>query len=104
MLKDELARILDRELDIPEDTLVTITRVAISPDVHYATASISILGRKRKETLAVLKKNVSHIQQVLNRRVRIRPVPRIKFAVDEEEIKREGIEKSLAELKQKGEF
>jgi len=103
LLKEEIARIIDREVEFPEDAIATITRVEVSPDVHYAAVFLSLLGIKPGDALAVLKKNIYSLQQILNRRVRMRPVPRIKFMIDEGEVKREGVERSLAELKQKGE-
>ena len=38
LLKEELARIIDREVDFPAGTLVTITRVETSSDMHYTAA------------------------------------------------------------------
>lgn len=122
VLREEIAKILDREIEFAEGAIVTLTRVAVSPDARYATAFISILpvrsqspkatadsqanrtsngvlGGGKKETLEILDKNVYNIQQFLNRRLRMRPVPQIRFALDEQEVQRERIEKSLAELK-----
>jgi ribosome-binding factor A len=104
LLKDELSIAIKREIEIPEDTLITITRVTTSIDVHYSTVYVSILGGNPESTLEVLKKNVYHIQQILNRRVRMRPVPKIRFAIDAEEENREKVERALADLKRKGEL
>ena len=100
LIKEELAGIIDREYEFPAGMLVTITRAVISSDARYATAYISVFGGDPATALEILKKNVYAIQQFLNRRLRIRPVPKIRFTIDEEELKREGVEKSLAELKQ----
>lgn len=123
VLREEIAKILDRELEFQDGVIVTLTRVAVSPDARYATAFISILpvrsqspkatadsqanrtsngvlGGKERQTLEILGKNVYYIQQLLNRRLRMRPVPKIRFAIDEGEIRREVVEKSLAELRQ----
>ena len=103
LLQEELASILERDIEFPEGTLVTITRVMVSPDAHYAAALISITpGEVQKPALEILAKNIYHIQQVVNRRMRTRPVPKITFRVDEEEERRERVEQSLARLKQKG--
>ena len=99
LLQEELSKIMDRELEFPDGALVTITRVEISPDKHYAAVFLSILGTEKKNILEILEKKVYNIQQLLNRRVRMRPVPRVQFAIDEGEEKREIIERSLAELK-----
>lgn len=99
LLREELAKILDREVDFPQDSIVTITKVSISPDAYYAAVFISILGKEPASALEILQKKVYNIQQALNRRVRMRPVPKIRFAIDEGELQREKIEKSLARLK-----
>lgn len=104
LLKEELARILEREIEFPEKTLVTITRVVISSDLYYGVAFISVLGEKANGALEIISQNIYHIQQQLNKKLRIRPVPKIRFEIDEAEIKREEVESSLAELKRKKEI
>jgi len=104
LFREELAKIIDRELEFPEGVLVTITKVETSPDGHYADVLLSIFGKKEREAMENLRKNVYTIQHMLNRKMRIRPVPKIRFAVDESEEKREGVEKSLMELKKKKEI
>ncbi len=104
LLQEEIAKILDEELEFPEGSLVTITRVSISQDAYYAVIFVSVLGKDPRKCLESLRKNTYHIQQLLNRRLRMRPVPKIRFVVDEGELKRESVEKSLAELKRKNDF
>lgn len=99
LLKEELSQILNREFEIPEGHLLTITRISISPNAYYATVFISVLGGNPLSVLKFLKKNIYHIQQLFNKRVRMRPVPRISFKIDEEEIRRQKVEKSLAKIK-----
>ena len=104
LLRDELGKIIDREIEFPEGSLVTITHVVTSPDLRYATVLLSILNADPNRILEMLDKNVYPIQQQLNRKLRMRPVPRIRFAVDEEEVRRESVERSLAEIEHKGEL
>ena len=104
LLQEELARIIDREADLPVGTILTVTRVTISPDAHYATVFVSLLGKNPKEALEILKKNVYTIQQMLNRRVKMRPVPKIRFEIDKAELQREKVERALAKLKRKREM
>lgn len=104
LIKEELAQLIARDIEFPEGTFVTVTRVDVSPDVHYASVFISILGNSGPRALEILSKKVYTIQQLLNRKVRMRPVPRIRFEVDEAEKNRESVEKSIAELKRKGEL
>lgn len=104
LLREEITRLVDREIEFSEGMLVTISRVAVSRDALHANIFFTVLGGSQTDALAILEKNVYHVQQLLNRRLAMRPVPKIRFAVDEEELRREGIEKSLAELKRKKEI
>lgn len=103
LLREELSRIIARDIDAGE-TLITITRVETSPDVKYATIFISVLGKHPLEALEILSKDVYNIQHLLTRRLKMRPIPRIHFKIDEEEFRREKVEKSLSDLKKKGEI
>ncbi len=103
-LREEIAQIIDREIEFPESMFVTVTLVSVSPDMHYAGVFISVLGQDTKKALEILQKNVYNIQKILNRKVRMRPVPKIHFTLNENEIRREIVEKSVAELKKKGEL
>ena len=104
LMRDELGKIIDRGIEFAEDSLVTITRVVTSSDLRYATVFLSVLNGSKTNVLELLAENVYHIQQQLNRKLRMRPVPKIRFAIDEEELRRESLEKSLAVVKQKGEI
>lgn len=104
VLKEEVSRIVDRELEFPEESMVTLTRMVLSKDARYATVFFSVLGASAPEISDVFRKNIYHIQQMLNRTVRMHPVPQIRFLADQAERHREEVEKSLAELKQKGEL
>ncbi len=104
LLREELSRILDRAIEFPDATLVTVTRVSMSSDGHYANAYVSILGNKPAAALEILKKNIYHIQKTVNRRIQIRPVPKLTFKIDKDEFLREKVERSVTGLKRKGEL
>lgn len=103
-LREEISRILNRELEFPEGNLITVTRAEISSDGRYAAVFLSVLGQNQEKILEILQKNIYNIQQKLNKRLRIRPVPKIRFMIDEAEISREAVEKSLADLKKREEL
>lgn len=102
LLRDELGKIIDREIEFPEGSLVTITRVHTSSDLRYATVFLSVMNADENNILEIIAKNIYTIQQDLNRKLRMRPVPKIRFAIDEEEVRRQRVEKSLAAIKQQG--
>ncbi len=103
-LKEEVSKIIDRELEFPDGCLVTLTRMIISKDARYATVFFSVLGATGSEVSVIFEKNIYPIQQTLNRAVRMRPVPQIRFVPDSAEDRRERVEKSLAELRRAGEI
>ena len=99
LLREVIAGILTRDLFFPDGTLVTVTRVAASGDLYYATAFVSVLsGDPAAEgaVLAELKRMTGEIQHAANRKLRMRPVPRITFAIDENEKRRERVEQLLS--------
>jgi len=83
LLKEEIGRIILKELDIGKQLFITVTRVETSSDIAHATIFLSTLVRTRKkEALLTLQKNAGNIQYILNRKLRMRPVPKIRFALD----------------------
>lgn len=96
IVHEELSKIIDREIEFPERTLVTITRVETSEDKHHAKVFFSLFGRAVEEDiLKIFSERVPRLQQLLNRRLRVRPIPKIRFLVDVHEKRREKIEKIL---------
>ena len=111
LLKEVLSEILDREIEYPPGVLVTITRVVTSTDGHYTTAFLSVLGKTQSNStgdadvdasatiLILLGRNIYHIQQRVNRTLRMRPIPKITFAIDKGEERRENVERTLAAIR-----
>ena len=98
LLKEELAGIIDREVEFPQGSIVTLTRAAVSSDGRYAAVFFSTLGASPDAALELLQKNLYTIQQLVNKKLKMRPVPQIRFLPDEEEMRREGVEKTLSGL------
>ena len=109
LIREEIAEIIDRTVEIPDNTILTVTRADSSPDGHYATIFFSVIGAgptpsdmpdgPQKTVLAILEKDVYGIQKELNRRLRMRPVPKIVFAPDRGEEHRETVERTLITMK-----
>ncbi|MBI3627669.1 MAG: 30S ribosome-binding factor RbfA [Candidatus Sungbacteria bacterium] len=105
LIRAELGPIMDREMEFPVDSLVTITRVVTSADLHYADIFLSVMPvASEGDVLAVLEKEVGKLQHLLNKKLRMRPVPRIKFMIDVEQKRADRIEKLLSKenLKERG--
>lgn len=83
LIKEEVSKIILKELDIDKNILLTVTHVKTSSDLAHATIYVSaILKEKEQEALEELQYNAGAIQHILNRKLRMRPVPRIRFAID----------------------
>lgn len=97
LIRGEVGNIINRRIELPVGALVTVTRVVASADLHYADIFVSIMPALNEEkVLEIFSEKIAEIQHNLNRKLRMRPVPRIKFRVDADEKKRERIEALLA--------
>lgn len=102
LIREVIAAILARELTFPEGAMVTVTRVVASEDLYYATVFVSVLGPDKateQTAFSELQHATAPVQRALNQKLRMRPVPKITFAVDQGEQRRERIEKLLGEQK-----
>jgi len=83
LIKREIGKIILIEADFPRDIILTITKTETSKDLRYADVFISILPLdKEGEIMELLKKEIYFIQQKLNKKLYMKPLPRIKFVVD----------------------
>lgn len=81
-----IGEFLRKELET--DSLVTISRVETSANGQHSTIGITVFPfNKSAEAVTEIEKNIYEIQQKLNRGLRIRPVPKIRFELDESEEK-----------------
>lgn len=100
LIQKELSKIILKELDLPKDVLVTVTRVETTPNLTQASVFLSVLPEGQTEkTLSSLNRQIYNLQQIFNKRVKMRPTPRLIFA-NEERTKEAGrIEEILEEIK-----
>jgi len=100
LIKKELSQIILREIEFPQDVLVTITRVEISANLIEGNIWISVLPEEKlKRILEILNKNIYFLQQKLNKRLKMRPIPRIRFLEEKKTAEAGKIEELLEELK-----
>ena len=101
LLRQELGTILLREFDAPENTLVTLTRVSTAPNLQQAKIYISVMPEERgAQVVKLLEKDVHEIQQLLNKRLNMRPVPRIEWVLEEKTKEAQEIEEILNKIKE----
>lgn len=84
LLKEQINNILLREIDF-EGVLVTITDVETTPDLRYCNMKISVMPEnKEKIILKKIENQIYGIQKTLNKKLNMRPVPKIKFKIDQD--------------------
>lgn len=102
LIKTELSQILLREIDFPKQILVTITRVESSQQLNYASVHISVLpDSQRSRAMQILNYHIYDLQQHLNKRLNLRPIPRIKFVEEKTMIEAGRVEELLEEIDKK---
>ena len=83
LIKRELGKIILTDVDFPKNSIITITKVKTSADLRYADIFISVLPDEMNiEIEKELKENIYFIQGKLNRKLFMKPLPRIRFMID----------------------
>ncbi len=80
LLAREVANLFLRELELPPSIIATVIGVDTSPDLRYADVLVSVLpSEKTNTTIKLIKKNIYKLQKIIDRRLKMRPVPKLRF-------------------------
>jgi ribosome-binding factor A len=83
LLQQELAQLIAREVECPVGLFVTISRVEVAADAESAKVWLSVLPDTRAaEALEAVNHRLPHLQQLLNKRLVMKFVPKITFFLD----------------------
>jgi ribosome-binding factor A len=97
LLEHEIGKILLKDFAFSPEILVTLTRVETTANLIEAKAYISVFPEVKSEPIIrALNKSVYDIQYKINRTLRMRPIPKIKFVKETEISKAAKIEELLA--------
>ncbi len=70
-------------MDFPPEIMVTITKTKTSLDLRYCDVFISVFpANKAVESKEILDKNIYFLQQKINKKLCMKPVPKIRFEID----------------------
>jgi ribosome-binding factor A len=99
-LKREIAGLLRTEVRDPRVHLVSVTAVAVAPDLGSARVFVRVLGgdRERTETLRGLEAAAPFLRRALGRDLRIRRIPELRFQEDHSMEQAQRIERILSEV------
>lgn len=101
LLRSELASEFSRELELPADTVLTVTRVTTAPDLHTATVFISVLPDNQSGTvLTLVRKQMWHIMHAVGPRLVIKTIPKLTIVIDEAERRAARVDALLDSLDQ----
>jgi ribosome-binding factor A len=95
-LQHQLSEIINRDLEIPSGSMITIMRVTVSPDLKIAKIFISILPESKRGTiLEYLNKTTKFIRTELKSKIYLYTLPELRFFIDENELKRREVSEAL---------
>jgi len=100
LLEHEVGKIVLKEFYFP-GTMVTLTHVDTSANLIEAKVYISTYPETRlEEIVEILNRNIYGIQHQINRLLRMRPIPKLKFVKDKDLIKAGKMEELLVKIKE----
>lgn len=87
MLREVISDVIRRHVKNPHlPELITITRVDVSADLHFAKVFVSVLGdaKAKEKAIEVLQSAAGLIAQFANKQMTVRYFPDLTFYIDEE--------------------
>jgi ribosome-binding factor A len=100
-IRDELSRLIAREVRDPGVGFITLTTVKVAPDLQLARVYYSSMGdeKARRETAKALDRALPFLRRQIAQRLRLRRVPELQFFYDESVASHDRIEQILQDLK-----
>jgi len=99
LVRQHINDIILKDLSLKEGVFITISKVDTTPDLRYTRVFISIFPEKEiSYGLKSLEKEVFKIQGKMNKKLSMRPLPKIEFRLDNTESEADKIEKLLKEI------
>lgn len=101
LLKEVISEVIKRDVKNPHvNELVTVTRVEITKDLHYAKVYVSIIGSDaiKTETLQALQSAAGFIAVHSSKKVVMRYFPALTFKIDDSVAKQMRIEELIQEI------
>ncbi|QJC34596.1 30S ribosome-binding factor RbfA [Enterobacteriaceae endosymbiont of Donacia crassipes] len=86
-LKKQIAKILQNDLnDIRINKFTTITDIILSRDFSYAKIFVILSYKEefqnKKKSLFILNKITEYIRYILQKKIKLRKIPKLKFVLD----------------------
>lgn len=102
LIRDEVGKIIHENLDMDNDAIVTVMRAVVSEDLNHVRIYISIFPSQfGEEVLQQINRQIYFLQQILNKKLKIHPVPKMFFVIDKTEERAAEVEKVIEKVKEK---
>ncbi len=100
LIRDEVGKILHQNLDLDIEALPTVMQAMVSDDLNHVRIFISVFPSQfGEEILKQINKNIYFLQQILNKKLKIHPVPKMYFVLDQTEKRAAEVEKIIEKVK-----
>jgi|GEM_PF-570834 len=88
LLVQEVSQLVRREVEFEDGVFVTISRAIVAPDAESAKVFVSVFPDEKSEgALKAITDRIMHLQGLLNKRLHMKFVPKLVFALDHAEEK-----------------
>jgi ribosome-binding factor A len=100
LMQNLLAELIAKDFITTREIIISITKVKASGNLQEAKVYVSVLPDQfREQTVDKLSRNAWSLQASLNKKLRMRPVPKIIFVADAQPEKAQQVETLLEKLK-----
>lgn len=101
LIKKILSQLINQEMELPPDTLITVIKVAAARDLKNANVWVSIMPSHRAPSiLKKLAKKARQLQNLLNEKISLKFTPKLKFIWDQTEEEAAKIEELFKQIEQ----
>jgi ribosome-binding factor A len=85
LLREEIGRIVTRDIADPRVGFATITKVETTPDLRHARVWVSVIGqpKERSQTISALARAMPFVRRELGRNLRLKRIPDLHVELDE---------------------
>jgi len=102
LMRQVLGEMIQREFAAPAGALVSLTQVSVSGNIQEAKVYVSVIPDDAADAvLKGLSRGVRFFQSAVNKKLKMRPVPKIIFVPDRQGRQAQNVETILENLKNK---
>jgi ribosome-binding factor A len=84
IIREKVSEIIARDVELPQGSIISVTKVQISPDVREAKVFLSIFPeQKRKEVFQIFISERRNLQKALGQELHFINTPKILFEIDQ---------------------